>query len=183
MAFKNKIIINTRTGQKIRFLQTAKDTNGRLLEMEADYAPFSKAPPPHCHPHQEEDFLILRGQMTVRMDGKIMILHEGERLHIPAGISHSMWNHSGQQASINWKTSPALDTEYFIETINGLIEDKKRNQQGMRHFLQMALTLKRFSREFRLTKISLARQRIIFALSTPVALLAGYKSHYKKYLD
>ena len=37
MAFKNKQISNPKTGQDIKFLQTAKDTNGKLLEMEATY--------------------------------------------------------------------------------------------------------------------------------------------------
>ena len=38
--------------------------------MEAAYEPGSKEPPQHYHPLQEEDFIILKGQMTVRMQGK-----------------------------------------------------------------------------------------------------------------
>ncbi len=37
MAFRNKKIINRTTGQEIKFLQTGKETSGRLLEMEATY--------------------------------------------------------------------------------------------------------------------------------------------------
>jgi quercetin dioxygenase-like cupin family protein len=78
-------------GQHIKFLQTAKDSDGKLLEMEASYRPYSKEPPPHYHPYQEEDFMILKGQMTVRLQGKILLLNEGDTLHIPANTIHSMW--------------------------------------------------------------------------------------------
>lgn len=39
MAFKNKQIKNPKTGQEIKFLLTAEDTDGKLLEMEALYNP------------------------------------------------------------------------------------------------------------------------------------------------
>jgi hypothetical protein len=37
MAYKSKIITNPIFGQHIEFLQTAKDTDGKLLEMEVSY--------------------------------------------------------------------------------------------------------------------------------------------------
>lgn len=52
MAFKGKVISNPVTGQQIKFIQTAKDTNCQLLEMESVYAAASKEPPPHYHPYQ-----------------------------------------------------------------------------------------------------------------------------------
>ena len=90
MAYKNKTIANPIVGQNIKFLQTAKDTQGKLLEMEASYRPYSKEPPPHYHPQQQEDFIILKGQMTVRLEGKILLLNENDTLHIPANTIHSM---------------------------------------------------------------------------------------------
>jgi hypothetical protein len=58
MAYRNKIMTNPIVGQHIKFLQTAKDTDGKLLEMKAFYR------------YQEEDFMILKGQMTVRLQAK-----------------------------------------------------------------------------------------------------------------
>lgn len=52
MAYQNKIIRNPRTRQDIRFLQTAKDTDGKVLEMEANYNSHSKEPAAHYHPYQ-----------------------------------------------------------------------------------------------------------------------------------
>jgi len=37
MAFKNKIILNPKTRNEIKFLQTSKDSDGKILEMESTY--------------------------------------------------------------------------------------------------------------------------------------------------
>ena len=113
MAFKNKTIVNTIVGQNIRFLQTAKDTNGKLLEMEALYRPYSREPPAHYHPHQDEFFVIIKGQMTVRLEGKILLLNEGNSLHIPAKTIHSIWNNSASPTILNCKIQPALTPSIF----------------------------------------------------------------------
>src|SRR6185295_10369701 len=161
MAYRNKIMTNPIVGQNIKFLQTARDTDGKLLEMEASYRPYSKEPPPHYHPYQEEDFMILKGQMTVRLGGKILLLNEGDTLHIPANTIHSMWNNSGNTAVINWKIQPALITEYFFETVAGLASDKRRRKR-MRSILQRSLLANKYSRVFRLTTPPFFIQKILF---------------------
>jgi quercetin dioxygenase-like cupin family protein len=182
MAYKSKVIINPLVGQNIKFLQTAKDTGGKLLEMEASYGPYSKEPPPHYHPFQVEDFKIIKGQMTVRLQGKILLLNENDTLHIPSNTVHSMWNNSGGVVLINWKVRPALDTEYFFENASGLASDKKRNRR-MRSILQRSLLAKKYSRVFRLSKPPFFIQKALFIVLTPVGWLMGYRASYKKYCD
>jgi len=182
MAYKNKIITNPLVGQNIKFLQTAKDTGGKLLEMEAAYRPYSKEPPLHYHPHQEEDFLIIKGQMTVRLAGKILLLNEGDTLHIPASTVHSMWNNSAGTAVVNWKVRPAMNTEYFFENASGLASDKKRHKR-MRSILQKSLLANKYSRIFRLSRPSFFIQKLIFIILAPFGWLAGYRASYKRYMD
>ena len=173
---------NPIVGQHIKFLQTAKDTDGKLLEMEASYRPYSKEPPPHYHPYQEEDFMILKGQMTVRLQGKILLLNEGDTLHITPNTIHSMWNNSGGTSVINWKIQPALTTEYLLETATGLASDKKRKRR-MRSFLQRSLMANKYSNVFRLSKPPFFIQKTLFIVLTPFAWLAGYRASYKQYFD
>jgi hypothetical protein len=71
MAYKNKTICNPVTGQNITFLQTAQDTGGALLEMESVYNSTSKEPVPHYHPAQEEDFTVLEGSLSVKLNGQL----------------------------------------------------------------------------------------------------------------
>jgi mannose-6-phosphate isomerase-like protein (cupin superfamily) len=106
MAFKNKTIVNPLFGQNIKFLQTAKarmeNCSRRFLQT------FSREPSPHYHPHQDEVFIIVKGQITVRLDHKILLLNEGDTLHIPANAIHSMWNNPANPATLNWKNSACI---------------------------------------------------------------------------
>ena len=183
MAVPNKIIRNPKTGQDIRFIQTAGTTNGLLLEMESTYAPLSKEPPAHYHPAQVEDFTIITGELTVRIDGQVRVLRPGDWLHVPAGQVHAMWN-SGQVTTVtNWKVRPALSTEHLLETIFGLTADGKTDKKGNPSLLQLSLTAGSFSNVFRLTKPPFLLQKIIFAFLAPVARMLGMKPLYEKYLN
>jgi quercetin dioxygenase-like cupin family protein len=183
MATPNKIIRNPKSGQEIRFIQTAKETDGVLLEMETSWLPGSTAPPMHYHPHQAEDFEVRAGELTVRINGGIQILKPGDTLHIPPKTSHCMWNNSTQKTVVHWKVTPALNTEYFLETGMGLAADGKLNSHGMPGLLQVALIANRFSGVFRLTNPPFIIQKILFIFLTPVAWLSGKRAVYKKYLD
>lgn len=183
MAFKNKQISNPKTGQDIKFLQTAKDTDGKLLEMEATYNSHSKEPAAHYHPFQVEDFTILSGQLTVRMDEHLKVLKQGDTLHIPINKVHSMWNDTDEKTIVNWKIQPAMDTDNLLETATGLAIDGKTNNDGMPNILQVALMANKYSDVFRLANPPFAVQKILFIILTPFSYLFGYRPTYKKYLD
>ncbi len=183
MAFRNKKISNSITGQDLEFIQVSKDTNGAYLEMQTTYNSKSQEPPAHYHPNQSEDFRVLSGQLTVRIDGQLKILHEGDTLHIPKNQVHSMWNNSDEKTQVYWKIHPALVTEYFLETVIGLSADGKTNENGVPGILQLALTAYKYSNEFRISKPPFFLQKILFLILTPFSYLLGFLPTYKKYLD
>jgi quercetin dioxygenase-like cupin family protein len=183
MAYQNKVIVNPAVGLRIKFLQTANDTKGELLEMEATYRAGSKEPPQHYHPSQEEEFTIIRGEMRVRIDGELQVLRQGDSLRIPANKSHSMWNNSDGESTMNWKVRPALTTEYLLETFAGLAVDGKTDQKGTPKFLQIVLIANKYANVFRLSKPAYILQRIIFSMLAPFAYIAGYKPAYQKYFS
>lgn len=183
MAFRNKTIFNKKTGQGIKFLQTGRDTEGKLLEMEAIFNAHSKEPAPHYHPRQEEFFTVISGELTVKIDGQIKVLQAGDTLYIPVNKVHSMWNNSPRSAVVNWKVSPALNTDQFLETAIGLANHGKTNEDGMPNILQVALLANKYHGVFRLAKPSFAVQKVVFTLLTPFAYVLGYRSSYKTYID
>lgn len=183
MAFKGKQISNPKTGQDIKFLQTAKDTDGKLLEMEATYNARSKEPATHYHPFQVEDFTVLSGQLTVRMDSQLKVLKQGDALHIPLNKVHAMWNDTDEKTIVNWKVRPAMNTENLLETATGLAIDGKTKADGMPKILQVALMANKYAAVFRLAKPPFAVQKILFVVLAPFAYLCGYRPTYKKYLD
>lgn len=183
MAFKNKTIRNSKTRVDIRFLQTGKDTHGKLLEMESTYYEHSKEPAAHYHPYQKEDFTILLGELKVRIDGQVIVLKQDDTLHIPVNKVHSMWNDSDSKTIVNWKVQPAMSTDHLLETATGLANDGKTNDEGMPNILQVALMANQYADVFRLKKPPFVIQKILFMILTPFAYLLGYKPTYKKYLD
>ncbi len=106
MAYKNKTIYNDITRNSIKFLQTSSNTFGRLLEMETTYSAHSKEPPAHYHPYQSEEFTILSGELSARINGKLNVLTEGQKLYIPSNTLHSIWNNSDTRTVVNRKVEP-----------------------------------------------------------------------------
>ena len=183
MAFCGKEISNPQSGQDIKFILTSKETNGSLLEMESTYRAHSKEPFAHYHPFQSEYFVVLQGELSIRIDNELKILKHGDHIYIPPNTPHTMWNNSNEKTVVTWKVCPALDTEYLLETSCGLAKDHKTKSNGMPGILQIAVMMKSFSRVFRLAKPPYVLQKILFALITPLAVRLGYRATYAKYLD
>lgn len=50
----------------------------------------------------EEMFFVLRGEITVELEGKRTVLCSGDSIHFDSRKIHSTWNHSTSIASILW---------------------------------------------------------------------------------
>lgn len=183
MAYPNKTLQNPQSGQRIRFVRTSRETGGQVLELESTFAPHSKEPVAHYHPQQDEDFRVLRGELTVRLDGRVQVFGPGATLRISRNRVHSMWNNGSEEAVVTWIVQPALSTEAFFETTMGLAADGKTGANGMPSLWQVALLANRFSPVFRLAKPPFWVQRLVFTLLTPLSYLLGYRATYRQYLD
>ena len=183
MAYSNKIINNPVTGQQIRFILTGKETNGELLEMESTWRPYSIRPVLHYHPVQQEDFTVIAGELTVRINDTIKVLHSGDTLRIMANEPHAMWNDSHQPAVVNWKVRPAKETEQLLEIGMGLANSGKVNERGMPPFMQSVVIANRFDNVIRLAKPPYIIQKIVFVVLAPFAWLLGYRAINKDYID
>ncbi|MBK8568272.1 MAG: hypothetical protein IPN76_34445 [Saprospiraceae bacterium] len=76
----------------------------------------------------------------------------GDSLEVPPNTVHSIWNSGEQSAVMHWVVTPALDSEAFFETLAALGNDGKTNKKGVPSLFQAALTLRHFSKVFRLAK-------------------------------
>ncbi|QEC69696.1 cupin domain-containing protein [Panacibacter ginsenosidivorans] len=173
MAHTNQIIYNPENKQQIEFLQTAKDTNGAMLEMISTYGPFSTRPPSHYHPYQSEDFLVMEGELTVQLGRGIKTLKKGDAIHISQNEPHAMWNNGSEKAVINWKVQPALDTEYMFENACNIAIKNIHNKRKTT-IIQKIMLARKYKNMFRLAKPSYSLQQIIFWLITPLTLKADF---------
>lgn len=81
-------ITNLRSGQRMIFRQTAKDTNGQLLEIETFNPPSTEKEPEHIHPKQESSAEVLSGEVRFSINGRVQIVKAGETIVIPPGVPH-----------------------------------------------------------------------------------------------
>ena len=175
---KSGDVLTNPNGELLRFVQTAADTNGELLQMEVTYVPESDQPPEHYHPYQEESFTVLAGEFVVGIDGEEHTFAAGDSFVVPAGANHWMKNVSDEEGKLSWQVRPALDTESFFETMWTLANSDEIDENGVPELLQVAVTLREFSREYRLTKPSYGVQRVVFGALAPIARLRGYKARH-----
>ena len=165
MATRGDEFSNPTGGQRLIMRQTAADTGGTLLEMEATYAPGGASPPPHAHPQQQERFTMLSGAMRVRISGREHLLTAGEVLVIPADTPHTMWNDGDDVACFRWEVRPALRTEDFFAHLYGLA-----GQNGRPPLLPLAALFRTYRDEFRLAA---ATHRLLFGLLGMLARWRG----------
>jgi len=161
------------TGEKLIFHQTARDTGGKLLDMEVFVKPGGFIPPEHIHPSQEEAFRILDGTLRLRIDGVEQDLGPGEDATVPPGAAHTVWPVGAETVHFISQVRPALQFETFLETIHGLARDGKTDKLGRPNPLQMAVLLNAFKDELRLPSLPL---RVLVAIIAPVGYLLGYRA-------
>jgi quercetin dioxygenase-like cupin family protein len=159
---------------RIRFLRTAADTDGELLEVEVTYPPQSERPSVHYHPHQEERFEVFSGVIRAQIGEEAHEFQAGDQFVVPAGQPHWMHNASDEPARVNWQTRPALRTEVFFETVWNMRRDGKFGPQGP-NLLQAVVIGQEYSEEFRLLRPAYGLQRAIFAVLVPLGRLLGYR--------
>jgi quercetin dioxygenase-like cupin family protein len=87
MAYTGQTIENPVSGERITFLQTARDTAGEKLEIELELAPDGHVPGAHVHPEQTETFHVLEGTMRFRMGLRRIVAGPGDTVVVPAGRS------------------------------------------------------------------------------------------------
>src|SRR5687768_15506593 len=108
MSRHTREISNPRTGQKMRFLRTAADTDGELLRIETVNPPSHTAEPMHVHPHQETSARMISGTLEFVVDGRVRRIGPGDEITIPAGTPHRFANDGTEDAVAVQEARPAL---------------------------------------------------------------------------
>lgn len=178
MAKAGESIDNPVTGEHIVVLQSGQETAGELFAFELSLRPHGFVNAEHTHLKQEETFEVTRGIVRFRIHGQEMDAATGQRVVIPAGTRHVLWNSSNVEASMTVWLRPALKTEVFFETFFGLARDGKTNTLGLPNIFQTAVLVA----DYQETKVLLPPAvPILLKLLTPLARLLGYRSSYPQY--
>src|SRR4051812_41291635 len=159
-------------GSTITFVEASPER----VVVEIAYDGNGVKPPTHLHPGQEERFEVIDGEINVLLDGERRTLRKGDTLLVPAGTPHQMW--ADAPARQRWETRPPLKTERFFETLWGLQQDGLLEGDPRKSKLQMALTMRHFRNEIRMTGLPRAQQAALPAVAL-LARVRGVKPEYR----
>jgi quercetin dioxygenase-like cupin family protein len=162
------------SGVRIRFLKTARDTNGELLQLEDLMKGGGRVPIEHVHPYMEERFEIISGTARLSMRGQERNVLAGESVVVRAGTPHVWGNPNEDEVHLILEFRPALRMEEWFETFFGLQRDGKVNpKSGLPNLLQWAVISREYEDEIYLAWPPLLVQRVRFGLLATIGKLVA----------
>lgn len=177
MAHAGEEIHNPVTGQRLRFLATAADTDGELFRAEGIFPPGGFAGVQHVHPHQDEHFEVLAGRAEFRVDGESRVLAAGETIDVPAGTSHTFSNAGDDEMRVTFEFRPGLEsTERFYELYFAFAQERRVNAKAMPDLLDIATVWPETSEHAVLARPPARVQHALFRALAPIARIARRRS-------
>lgn len=110
-------------GDRCRFLATRESTAGTYAIWEATVPP-GGGPPPHLHPREEEGFYVIKGEVTIHVDGQAVRATSGSFVNMPAGSTHWFRNETDQIARLLILAAPG-GIEAFFRKIGRAVDDSQ----------------------------------------------------------
>jgi mannose-6-phosphate isomerase-like protein (cupin superfamily) len=172
-------LVNPATGLRTVFRETGSCTAGELLQVDWIAPRGWSTGPDHVHRSQEERFEVLSGELGLRLDGVERIHEPGAVIVAPAGAPHAAWNAGVEDVHVLVDFRPALRTEIAFETLAGLARDGMTTESGSpKNPLRLALVLRHFEEEIRLTRPPRVVQRAVLGPLAKTAEVLGYEPEY-----
>ena len=169
------VIENPVTGERMVFLQTGKETNGELLQIDMFVRPGGFVATEHVHPMQDERFVVKSGQIQLRIAGKEQQLRAGDEVTVPKGTPHVWWNSGVEELNVVLEFRPSGRFDAFITSVFALAVMGRTNAKGIPSLLQAAVTMAEFSDVIYATSPPLAVQKVLLPVLASLGRLLGYK--------
>lgn len=179
MARAGDVIENPLSGERIRFDLTAAETGGAYFSGTIFLAPLGAGPPEHVHPVMEERFRVVSGTLSAQVGGARRTCGPGEELVVAPGTPHRWWNETDEEVEIEFRVSPALPLDRFLENVFALARLGLTDEHGIASPLRMSPILRRHWDVLYLARPPLVIQRAVMALLAPVARLLRYPTEYR----
>ena len=167
------VLHNPVTGELIRFVTAAADTEGEYVVVDVVVEPNGSVAAAHLHPYQTETFEVLEGEVTFKVDGKKVVARAGETLVVEPGTAHKFWNSGSTDARFRCEIRPALQFERLIETMFSLAQEGKTNKKGMPNPLRLAVIANAHFDDVRLPFPPQWLQKLALAMGAPLGRALG----------
>lgn len=178
MARAGDVIENPLSGERITFEQTGAETNGQYLAGKIYLTPGGVGPPEHIHPKITEEFRVSSGTLSARVAGQEQTFGPGQRFVVPPGTPHRWWNETDQEVVIEYRVSPALPLDRFLENVFALVQLGHSDANGLPGPLRLSRVLPRFWDVVYLARPPLPVQKATMLILGSVARVLRYPSEY-----
>jgi mannose-6-phosphate isomerase-like protein (cupin superfamily) len=177
-----RTIENPVTGERVKFLATAKETNGEYVRIRNETAAGAPGVVLHYHLTYTEAFKVLEGSLDMCVGSKEnhRVLTEDESAYVPLNTVHRFWNSSTEPVVFEVEIRPARNFEKSLRAAFGLAEDGKTNDKGVpKNILELALIYEHS--ESYIVDMPLFLQKAIFEALARIARWRGYDPEFSKY--
>jgi mannose-6-phosphate isomerase-like protein (cupin superfamily) len=94
---KNKVFGSEEEG----LTQEVKKVENNLIHLKITVKPFAAGPPEHVHYGFDENFIVEKGILSVKINGEVKKVSDGEKIIIPRGTSHKPFNDTSENVILN----------------------------------------------------------------------------------
>jgi quercetin dioxygenase-like cupin family protein len=167
------------TGERVRFVETAAETNGERLQLEFRVRPHGYVAAEHIHPQQDERFEVLSGTIRYRIRGEEHDAGAGAVIYVPRGTPHIWWNAGGDELHMLVSFEPALRSQEFFESFFSLAQQGRTDARtGMPGPLQTAVISHEFAAEVRLARPPEAVQKVLLGALAALGRRLGHRARH-----
>ena len=162
------VLHHPQTGESIRILESTDD----VFRMELTIAPRGEVAAAHIHPHQEQTFEIVAGQLSVTTASGPRVLEASEVLVLAPGAAHSQGNPFDKPVVAIETYRPARRIREFFEVFFTMGMNGMTDAKGLPPLLYVVALFDEFS-----DSILPGRrvERIMVRLLAPLARVLGYR--------
>ena len=124
------------------FLETSEESGGRRTLVEVELAP-GGGNESHKHLSFSERFVCVEGELTVRVDGLLHVLHPGDEATAEAGAIHAFANETEDPVRFQVELAPGhRGFEQALQIGYGLARDGLTNDKGIpKNLTQLAVLM------------------------------------------
>jgi len=170
---------NPAMGEWVEYTATAEDNGGECVRFNWGILPGGRIGE-HIHPHQEQRFTVMAGEVVFTLDGEEILARAGETIVVPPGVRHSERNVGSVE--IVAELRPAMRTKELQEAFAGLVADGGTTSRGApKNPLQLGATFWHFRREWRATSPPIWVQNLVFPPLWALAKVFGISPYYDRW--
>jgi quercetin dioxygenase-like cupin family protein len=162
------VIRNPAMGARIAFRARSHDTAGALVEFDFFLRPGGVVATDHLHPHQEERFEVIAGQMAGHVGGRAQTLGPGGTSVVPPGVAHAWRNAGDEEAHLRVQFRPALRVEELFAVVFALGAEGRADARGVPALPLRLVMLAAFPDELRPAGMPAALHRIVVRALAPL---------------